>query len=71
MGFNSAFKGLMLISFFPQKIVAFQILCKDMKKPDRLQTHTHRMSNTYCHYTVTMVKRTRVKITLYVYCLSC
>jgi len=33
--------------------------------------HTLRMCNTYRFSTVTMVARTRLNVTLYVYCLSC
>jgi hypothetical protein len=33
--------------------------------------HTLRICNTYYCYTPTMVKRTRLNVTLYVHCLSC
>ena len=34
-------------------------------------TQTLRICNTYCFFTVTMFKRTRLYITLYAHCLSC
>jgi hypothetical protein len=37
----------------------------------RLQTHTHRIRNTYCCSIATTVARTRLNITLYVHCLPC
>ena len=33
--------------------------------------HTPRICNTYCFSTATMVARTRLNVTLYLYCLSC
>jgi hypothetical protein len=33
--------------------------------------NTHRMCNTYCFSTATMITRTRLSVTLYVHCLSC
>jgi len=33
--------------------------------------HTHRMYNSYCFSTATVVARTRLHVTLYVNCLSC
>jgi hypothetical protein len=32
--------------------------------------HTLRIRNTYCFFTVTVVARTRLNVTLYVHCLS-
>jgi len=34
-------------------------------------THTHRLYNTHCFSTVTMVARTRLIVRLHVHCLSC
>ena len=33
-------------------------------------THTHMLCNNYCFFTVTMVARARLNVTLYVHCLS-
>jgi len=37
----------------------------------RLQRHTLRICNNYCFSSTTMVERTRLTVTLYIYCLSC
>jgi hypothetical protein len=37
----------------------------------RLQIHKFRLCNTHCFSTATFVARTRLKVTLYVHCLSC
>ena len=34
-------------------------------------THTHRLCNTHCFSTTTMVARTHLSVMLYVHCLSC
>jgi len=57
--------------------------CKAAQATDDNMVHAHcvldkegckltlRICNIYCFSTVTMVSRTRLRVTLYVYCLSC
>jgi len=39
--------------------------------PQATNIHTLRLCNKYCFSTATMVARTRLKVSLYVHCLSC
>ena len=43
--------------------------CQTIKS--RMQTHTLIVCNIYCFSTATMISRTRLSVTLYLYCPSC
>jgi hypothetical protein len=71
----------------PRKSCPYEIMCENKEQPDRphvtiqywtcafqtvyIRIHTLRMCNTYCFSTANFIKRTRLSITLFVYCLSC
>ena len=71
--------------FFPENRAVYETKWKNTVQPGRPQmtilmriacwipkdTHTLRICNNYCFYTVTVVARTRPNVTLYAHCLSC